>query len=275
MILGGFQALTFLDYPGRMACIVFTQGCNLRCGYCHNGRLIGPRADDGENGPTAEHVLRLIAARRGLLEGVVVSGGEPTIQHGLSAFLRRVKELGLPVKLDTNGTNPSVLDEVLRDGLVEYVAMDVKHDPRRYAEVTGVAVLPAVLQTSRDLLRASGVDHEFRTTVLPRFHDDAAIEQIARFCAGAPRYVLQRFSPADAWNLAFRGEVAPSLKQSLRLKQIAERFIANVGLAGWTGGQEALADAAVSDCGSGMQGRLQPDTLHGQNRETPGLVRYT
>ncbi|MDZ7619541.1 MAG: anaerobic ribonucleoside-triphosphate reductase activating protein [Patescibacteria group bacterium] len=232
MILGGFQALTFLDYPGRMAAMVFTQGCNLRCGYCHNGRLIGLRANDDAPQPTASQVLELLATRRRLLEGVVVSGGEPTLQPGLSAFLRQIKELELRVKLDTNGTNPSVLDHLLREELVDYVAMDVKHDLHRYAEVTGVAVPPAVLQASRDLLRASGVDHEFRTTILPRFHDEMAVERIARFCAGAPRYVLQPFRPADAWNSAFRAEVAASREQLLRLKQVAQRHIANVAVAG-------------------------------------------
>lgn len=228
MILGGFQPLTLTDFPGRVACIVFTQGCNLSCGYCHNSQLIGRKPADNTNTPTESQILAFLETRRKKLDGVVVSGGEPTIQPDLLDFLARIKSLGFEVKLDTNGTNPSVQAEALTRGLLDYVAMDVKHDPARYAEIVGVAVDPGNLAASRDLLLCSGVAHEFRTTVIPRFHDDAVIERIAQFCEGASRMVLQGVVPAHALEPAFRMCPPPTLDQLQRSKRIAERFVGNV-----------------------------------------------
>ena len=261
MILGGFQGLTLIDFPGRLAALVFTQGCNLRCGYCHNRQLIAFRGSDNEDVPTSEHVLNLLSTRRRLLEGVVVSGGEPTLQPGLLAFLGRIKDLGLLVKLDTNGTNPSVLGEALRGGLVDYVAMDVKHDPHRYLELTGVAVPVTQLAASRNAIATAGVDYEFRTTVLPRFHDDAAIEQIARFCKGAPRYVLQAFRPAGAWNAEFRNYLAPSIEWLQRLKRVAEPWVGRVDLVGVDGmlmAQDAKPESGIRPVAESSRRARQP-----------------
>jgi len=230
MILGGFQPLTLTDFPGRIACIVFTQGCNLCCGYCHNWQLIVRNPIAEANVPTEGEIFAFLETRRKKLDGVVVSGGEPTIQPDLLDFLARVKSLGFEVKLDTNGTNPSILAEALTRGLLDYVAMDVKHDPARYAELVGVAVDPSRLVASRDLLLSSSVAHEFRTTVVPRFHDEAAVEKIARFCAGASRMVLQGFISAHASEPAFRMCLSPTLDQLQRTKRIAERFVGNVEL---------------------------------------------
>ena len=230
MILGGFQPLTLTDFPGRVACIVFTQGCNLRCGYCHNWQLIARKPVAEANAPSEAEIFAFLETRRRKLDGVVVTGGEPTIQPDLLDFLARVKSLGFEVKLDTNGTNPSVLAEALTRGLLDYVAMDVKHDPARYAELVGVAVDPCNLAASRDLLLSSGVAHEFRTTVVPQFHDEAAIERIAQFCAGASRMVLQGVVSAHASEPAFRMCPSPTLNQLQRSKRIAERFIGNVEL---------------------------------------------
>jgi pyruvate formate lyase activating enzyme len=228
MIFGGFQPLTLLDFPDQVACVFFTQGCNLRCGYCHNPQLIGRQSAGVAALQTESESLAFLKNRRRLLDGVVVSGGEPTLQFGLLPFLRRVKDLGLLVKLDTNGADPLVLRDALKQGLLDYVAMDVKHDPSRYAEITGVAVAPSVLAASRDALRCSGVAHEFRTTVVPRFHDEVAMEQIARFCEGATRFVLQSFRPGHVLNPSFRDDASPTPGQLQRLKVVAERFIAHV-----------------------------------------------
>jgi len=237
MIFGGFQPLTLTDFPGRVACIVFTQGCNLRCGYCHNPQLIGRQAAESVNASTEEEVFAFLDKRRNTLDGVVVTGGEPTIQPDLLEFLGCVKSLGLLVKLDTNGTTPHVLCEALKRGLLDYVAMDVKHDIAHYVEITGVPVDSSVLAASRDLLLCSGVAHEFRTTVIPQFHDEAVIERIAQFCEGANRLVLQSFRPAGAFAPIFRRYPAPTTDQLQRLKQIAERSVVNVEVRGLDGGE--------------------------------------
>jgi pyruvate formate lyase activating enzyme len=236
MIFGGFQPLTLLDFPGQVACIAFAQGCNLRCGYCHNPQLVNPPSKEDTRLSTNDDVLAFLETRRDTLDGVVISGGEPTLQPDLIDFLARVKALGLRAKLDTNGTNPSVLDQALGQGLLDYVAMDVKHDPARYSEITGVAVTPTLLHTSRDTIRDSGIAYEFRTTVLPQFHNEAAFESIARFCEGASRFVLQCFSPEKILNPAFRRYKPPTLEEICRLRQIAERFVNKVEIVGLEGG---------------------------------------
>jgi pyruvate formate lyase activating enzyme len=230
MIFGGFQPLMLLDFPGQVACTVFTQGCNLRCGYCHNPQLICRQNAADVETLTEEQLFAFLKHRRGVLDGVVISGGEPSLQPDLIDFLARIKVLGFLVKLDTNGTNPQVLREALEYRLLDYVAMDVKHDPACYVEITSVLVDPKVLATSRDLLLSSGVAYEFRTTILPQFHDEAAIEQIARFCEGASCFVLQSFVPAHVLEPTFRKYLPPTLDQLRRLKHVAERFIDNVEL---------------------------------------------
>jgi pyruvate formate lyase activating enzyme len=230
MLLGGLLPLTLVDFPGRLACVVFTQGCNLRCGYCHNPQLIDVRASTSSATPTESRVLEFLNTRRGLLDGVVVSGGEPTLQPDLIPLLIRIKNLGFLVKLDTNGTNPPVLREALDLGLLDHVAMDVKHDPSRYAEITGAPVDPDILVASRDLLLSSGVACEFRTTVVPQFHDEAAIEEIARFCTEASHFFLQRFCPDGAFEKSLRTGPAPTIDLLRQFKHIAERFVVNVEL---------------------------------------------
>lgn len=230
MRFAGFVPLTLSDFPGRVACMVFTQGCNLRCGYCHNRRLIDACGPDEGRRPTESQVFDFLETRRGIVEAVVVSGGEPTVQPDLIPLLDRINRMGFGVKLDTNGTNPRVLREALDRGLLDYVAMDVKHDPARYAEVTGAPIDPDDLAESRDVLLSSGVACEFRVTVIPQLHDETAIEAIARFCAGASHLILQRFCPAGAFDLSLRVGPAPSMALLRQFKQIAERFVANVDL---------------------------------------------
>lgn len=230
MIFGGFQPLTLLDYPGRVACIAFTQGCNLRCGYCHNPQLIDTRPAENTTPPKERDIFEFLKKRCSTIDGIVVSGGEPTIQHNLVDFLIQVKLLGLLVKLDTNGTNPQVLREALDRGLLDYVAMDVKHDPARYVEITDVAVDPRALAASRDLLLSSGIAHEFRTTVVPQIHDEAVVEQIALFCRGASRLVLQSVVATNAWKPTFQECRSPNSDDLRRLKHIAEQYAGGVEL---------------------------------------------
>jgi len=190
MRLAGLQACTFQDYPGRMACIVFTQGCDLRCPYCHNP---GTRADVSGQNLSERDVFDYLDRRRGKLGAVVVSGGEPCLQGDLAEFLRELKERGLSVKLDTNGTRPAVLANLLGRGLVDYLAMDLKDLPRQYAGWLGE--VPAMrLEASLALVRESGVAHEFRTTVVAPRQDIARLREMGGLVAGS-RWVLQEARP--------------------------------------------------------------------------------
>jgi pyruvate formate lyase activating enzyme len=192
VILAGLRPCSFIDYPGRLAAVVFTHGCNLRCRYCHNpGLVAGPpprRVEAGE-------VLSLLAARRGRLDGLVVTGGEPTLHPRLPRFLAAVKEQGFLVKLDTNGTGPAALALLLRQGLVDFVAIDLKAAPEAATDLCGSAEQPAAARRCLDLVLAAGVEHEVRTTVAAPLHTPAHLASLAALAAGARRWCLQRFRP--------------------------------------------------------------------------------
>jgi len=189
----GLQKLSLIDYPGKLCATVFTAGCNFRCPYCNNVDVVLhpqrlPIIPERE-------VLNLLHRRQGFLDGLCVGGGEPTLHRPLPLFLHKAKSLRVLVKLDTNGSKPRMLRKLMEEGLVDYIAMDVKAPLRRYAEVVRFDVdIDAVKQSIR-LLRRGGVDHEFRTTVVPVLLDGDDLEEIARALRGSNRYVLQQFKP--------------------------------------------------------------------------------
>ncbi|HTK60161.1 MAG TPA: anaerobic ribonucleoside-triphosphate reductase activating protein [Candidatus Baltobacteraceae bacterium] len=190
MRIAGYQPVSLLDFPGRVAAIVFTQGCPLRCVYCHNPELLPPL---GAHDLDARAVMARICARRLFLDGVVVTGGEPTVHPDLPAFLAGIKALGLETKLDTNGVHPRMVERILKEGLADYVAMDVKHVWERYPEIVGRAQTQ-IAENCREtlhLLRASGVPCEFRTTVYPALHDVDDLMRIAGYLGDGDRYALQ------------------------------------------------------------------------------------
>lgn len=182
--------MSLIDYPGKLAAVVFTQGCNFRCGYCHNPELVLPR----EYCPVVpeEEVMAFLRGRQEYLEGVVVTGGEPTVQEGLISFLDKIKRLGYLIKLDTNGSRPEVLKQVLSLRLVNYVAMDVKASLIRYDEVTNVRGFSVKIEESIRAIIESGIPHEFRTTVVKAFHSVEDLLEIRSLVAGARQYNLQR-----------------------------------------------------------------------------------
>ena len=192
MKLAGLQKLTLLDFPGHVACTVFTAGCNLRCPFCHNSELVLP-----ERKPELmdeEDFFSFLQKRQGILEGVCVTGGEPLLQKDIAAFLRRIKDLGFAVKLDTNGCFPAVLRELATQHLVDFVAMDIKNSPKRYGETVGIPNFDlAPVQESVAFLLSGAVEYEFRTTVAAQFHDEQSFRDIAQWIAGAKRYALQEF----------------------------------------------------------------------------------
>ena len=195
-MIKGLQTLTLLDYPGKVACTVFTGGCNFRCPFCHNGGIVlNPGA---EPSIPEEKVFDLLKKRRGVLEGVCITGGEPTLWKGLWDFAKEIKAMGYSVKLDTNGTNPELMHKLILAGVVDYVAMDIKNSPDKYAETIGVKGFN--LQPVKDsvrLLMQGTAGYEFRTTVVKGMHKPQDIVEIGKWIQGAQKYFIQPYRDSD------------------------------------------------------------------------------
>jgi len=192
MNLGGLQKTSLIDYPRKISCILFLSGCNFDCPYCHNPQLIKgiPTAPDQLNETS---LFDFLEKRRGLLEGVVITGGEPTLQSDLTALCERIKQLGYPVKLDTNGSRPHVIGRLIDQGLVDYIAMDIKTVPAGYSPYLWKHADPDRILLSISTILNSGLPHEFRTTCVRPFVDAEIIAGIARLIEGAQLYALQKF----------------------------------------------------------------------------------
>ena len=217
MNVQGYRKMTLLDFPGRVACTVFTGGCNLRCPFCHNAGLVStPNASES----LEREVLEYLSRRRGILDGVCVTGGEPLLQNGLADFIRTVKEMGYLVKLDTNGSMPQRLKALLATGLVDYVAMDVKSSPAGYAKAIGVDLDASPFAESVEILRNSGVAHEFRTTAVKGIHTADDFAAIGRWLGADVPYFIQCF--VDSGNLlgggcaAFNADEPKALLDAVR-----------------------------------------------------------
>ena len=229
MRIGGLQKLTLLDYPGKVACTVFLSGCNLRCPYCHNPALVLPEQSNAPGIPESE-VFAFLEQRKGKLDGICITGGEPTLQPELPGFLEKLRGLGYAIKLDTNGTNPGMLNRLLHDGILNYVAMDIKNSPSRYAETCGGADVLSKVRESADLLLNSPTDYEFRTTVCKPLHTEKEMEEIGRWLRGAKRYFLQPF--VDTGDLVSGGVQAHTQDELTRLRQAVLPDIPNTQLRG-------------------------------------------
>ena len=192
MRLGGLQKLTLLDYPGLVACTVFTVGCNMRCPFCQNASLVN-RIEE-ENLLPEEEFFSFLKKRQGILDGVCITGGEPTLQPDLNDFIAKIKSMGFKVKLDTNGSFPDKVKELLDSGNVDYVAMDLKNTIDRYAATVGVPDFDTsnILKSIR-IIMESGIDYEFRTTVVSPLHRPEDFTELAKLIEGSPRYFLQNF----------------------------------------------------------------------------------
>jgi pyruvate formate lyase activating enzyme len=229
MDFAGMQSLTLLDFPGRVACILFVRGCNFRCPFCHNASLVCGSAENTY--PEAE-VLAFLKKRQGLLDGVVISGGEPTLYPELIPFLKKVRDLGYAIKLDTNGTNPPLLKQIVQENLADYVAMDIKNSPAFYAATCGVSKADiASIEESRNFLMGGKVDYEFRTTVVGGLHTKESIGELACWITGAKWYYLQAFK--DSGNLLHPESLyAFDEKAMVELLEIAKTHIPNTKLRG-------------------------------------------
>ena len=198
MILGGLQKLTLLDFPGTVACTVFTVGCNLRCPFCHNPALVFNPPEDMRI--SEDEFFAFLKKRQGILDGVAITGGEPLLHADIGEFIARIKSMGFKVKLDTNGTFPDRLEKILAEGNVEYIAMDLKNTFDKYAETVGIKDFDvSLIKRSIDLIQKSGVAYEFRTTVVLPLHEASDFETIAKQVEGTERYFLQSF--VDSGNL--------------------------------------------------------------------------
>jgi len=229
MRICGLQKLALVDYPGKLAATVFTGGCNLRCPFCHNARLV-TRLEESET-LEASDLLDFLRSRRGLLDGVVISGGEPLLQNGVDSLAAQIKELGFAVKLDTNGCYPDQLRNLLDHGLVDYVAMDIKNCLPKYPMTVGIRDFDTTpVQESVELLRAGRVDYEFRTTVVREFHTAADIGAIGAWLEGSPRYFLQSF--VDSGGLISEGLHGVSAEEMRALANVARPFFDAVELRG-------------------------------------------
>lgn len=227
MILKGLQKLTLLDYPGEIAATVFTGGCNFRCPFCHNASLVLPEKF-GATLPT-EEFFAFLESRRGKLRAVCVSGGEPTMQGDLADFIKRIKDMGFLVKLDTNGTRPEVLYGLIEDGLLDYVAMDIKNSKARYGETVGVENFDiSPIEESINILRKGNVPFEFRTTVVRELHTEGDIAEMGEWLSGDEKFFLQTFE--DSGDLIGSGYSAYDGEEMKHLIKILKGYVPNAAL---------------------------------------------
>ncbi|MBR5767403.1 MAG: anaerobic ribonucleoside-triphosphate reductase activating protein [Clostridia bacterium] len=231
MIIHGFQKLTMLDFPGKTACTVFTGGCNMRCPFCHNADLV---LDPGAYPVIPEEeVIGLLSRRRGILDGVCVTGGEPMLQKDLPVFAEKIKNLGFLVKIDTNGTFPSELRYMLNEGLCDYVAMDVKNSPAKYGETVGRKGFDiSRIIESIDVLKSTSVPHEFRTTVTKTFHEYGDLSEIAGMLGSGQNYYLQAYRASDKVMDGTVTGYLPSELREMTARLASEHADMNISLRG-------------------------------------------
>ncbi|HPX70537.1 MAG TPA: anaerobic ribonucleoside-triphosphate reductase activating protein [Bacillota bacterium] len=228
MKINGLQKLTLLDFPGRTACTVFLAGCDFACPFCHNFDLTSASApavmEDDE-------LLRFLETRKGLIEGVAFTGGEPTLRPGLAGLFRDVRALGFQIKLDTNGNSPDALEAILAEGLADYVAMDIKNSPDAYAATAGLKRVDiGRINRSIDLLMGGKTDYEFRTTVIDSLHSEASFSAIGEWIDGAKQYFLQPFK--DGPGVPFSGFEAPSAQKLNLYAEILRPHVGKIGIRG-------------------------------------------
>ena len=247
MLIGGVQELTTLDFPGRLAAVVFTLGCNFRCGYCHNPQFVDEEQikgmikglPDGRQGVVPEEVFfKFLEKRKGKLEGVCISGGEPTLQPDILEFARKIKNMGFLVKLDTNGTMSGILEKMIAEKIVDFFAMDIKTSPFRYGEI--LAVKPPIggltakileeVKKSKEIIQNSGLPYEFRTTAVKGKHTKEVFEEIGEWLKGAEAYFIQNFRNKKTLAEEYKKEEGFSEKELAEFKLLMEKYVKNCGI---------------------------------------------
>ena len=230
MLISGLQKLSLLDYPGTVACTVFTGGCNFRCPFCHNSALVLPELINKNN--EEEKVLSFLKKRQGVLDGVAITGGEPLLHADMPEFLAKVREMGFKIKLDTNGTFPDRLIEIVNAGLVDRVAMDIKNPPELYARTVGLEKLDIqAIERSKDFLLEGRVDYEFRTTAVKGLHTEDSIARAAKWIEGAKEYYLQQYK--DSGQILSGGGLEAFNEEEMHaLAEAARPYVPAVALRG-------------------------------------------
>jgi pyruvate formate lyase activating enzyme len=236
MLLGGFQKLTLIDYPGHIATTVFTVGCSFRCPFCHNPELVNYGTWNMEHGTKMlDEFFAHLENRKGKLDGVCVTGGEPTIQSDLVEFIQKIKALGYDVKLDSNGTRPDVLKKLIDARLINYIAMDIKNQPKRYAETVGLPdknfdTLLDRVKLSVNLIINSRLPYEFRTTVVPGIHTEKDFPVIAKWIAGAQNYYLQEYREIKILDDNLKKKTKGQKPDLEKIKKMIENNFGNMGI---------------------------------------------
>ena len=228
MKIGGIQKLSLVDYPGKTSAAIFTIGCNMRCGYCHNPELVLP--ERYADAIPENDILDFLKMRIGKLEGVVISGGEPTMHKDLPSFFAKVKELGFHTKLDSNGTHPQMIKELISNNLVDYIAMDIKGPLENYQKIVAYPVDVNAVQESIDIIIASNIEREFRTTVVksqiyfdPQRNDD--FDKIGMLIKGQPRFALQKFRAGRTLNPRFERETTYTDEEFELIKEKKKKYV--------------------------------------------------
>jgi len=225
----GLQKLTLIDYPGKVACIIFLSGCNFRCGYCHNRSLV--LEPQSLPNISEDYILDFLKEKKKWLDGVVISGGEPTLHKDLRHFIKKIKELGYCVKLDTNGTSPETVKKLIDEKLIDYVAMDVKAPLKIYSEVAGAFVNTKIIKETIGIIKKSGIPYEFRTTLVPCLTTRNHITEIGRLLKGSKLMCLQQFRPGDSLiDPSLKGKKLHSSGELEEFKDILSTYVADVEL---------------------------------------------
>ncbi len=226
MDIGGFQKLSMIDYPGKLSSVIFTMGCNFRCPFCHNMDLVERKLPSIPE----QDILSYLEKSKDLIEGVVITGGEPTIQKDLADFIKKLKNKGLYVKLDTNGTNPSVIEKLIKEGLVDFISMDVKAplEKDKYSSCSGVNLSENMINSikkSIELISSSGIEHEFRTTFVPKIMDEEDVLKIAESLPKNSKYVIQQFVPQKSIRTDLKFEAPAEKDKILELVEMCKKHI--------------------------------------------------
>lgn len=227
MRITGLVKTTLLDYPGKVACTVFTYGCNFRCEFCHNALLV---TEENHDNISEDEFFAFLSKRQGILDGVCISGGEPTLQRDLPEFMKKIKDMGFCVKLDTNGYEPEILRSLIDENLVDYVAMDIKSSPDTYSSICAVNVDIDKIKRSVDILKQGKVDYEFRTTCVKEYHTKEDFQKIALWLKGDSKYFLQHFE--DSGNLIGNNLSAFTKEETEEIEKIISPSVPNLGLRG-------------------------------------------
>ena len=219
MLIKGLQKTTLLDYPTKVASTVFTGGCNFRCPFCHNASLVTHL--DTDNIFDDDEVLNYFKKRKGILDGVCITGGEPLLQKDIFEFCKKIKDIGLLIKLDTNGSRPKELDDLIQAELIDYIAMDIKNSLALYANTCGISEFPQGVSDSVDIIMSCGIDYEFRTTVVRELHSKESIKELCEWISGAKKYYLQAFKDSgDLIESGYSSYTEPELDELLNIAKI-------------------------------------------------------